>query len=561
MADLLHHKLAFFDDYPNDPFEFIALADINILESPHYYKGIFRNIKTDEYTRVEIIPELVRYRYKVGHIYINGEMTGINPSVMYDVFNVNKESHGVLVQLSSVITDKDVQLISDSRFNHFFMKQYAHVEVQEDCTLIIPSYTIANRFYFLSGSMKEALMKGTLDDLYYKGSFTHEELPSGKIRVYLHVKKKAGRKNLPYLVRFIGNSFAKSRFKYIRASAHSKLPYQQIKAQFPIEKSFDIYTSYICIGDDERGKPKYLVLNIHSDNTTFGFQEIIYKQYSSKVKLPSAVAQQMDLPASSLRTIKRKNTKRSNKLYTGIPSNQYALYMLYTNTSYEYFSGPDIKTQEITIYKADDVNVLYEHVDKIIGTSFEPEASSGDDNLGRGIVVNDNDKKRKKDLFRLTSFYQFYEALLGYPGIVGLELEGPIEIKKVSNKSHASIKRLSVLFGDKDKARHFLFGELSYSGKSVYLVEIEHDFSWGPSTWLFISHDSSKEYTVETMQELIGSYIQNESTEEEFKKYALNNYGLLFTRKEHKIKDIDEEAIDGWCDKVTGKIQYLEKKD
>lgn len=558
MASLSKHKLSFFDKYPDEPFEFMPVADINILETPHYYKAIFKNIKTGEYVQEDVIPELVRYRYKIGHIYVNGEMAGVDPNVMFDVFHVNSDVHSVLVQLSSVITDKDVQLIEDARFNHYFMKQYAHVEVQEDCTLIIPSYAIANRFYFLSGSMKEAVTKGTLDDLYYKGSFSRNVLPSSDVRVLLHVKKKAGRKNLPYLARFIGNSFANSRFKYIRASAHGKLPYQQIKAQFPIAKSFDIYASFICIGEDGRGKAKYLVLNIHSDNSTFGFQEIVYKQYSSKAKLPTAVAQYMDLPASSPGIIRKKQAKRSNKLYTGVPLSQYALYLLYTNNSYEHFAEPDIKTKEITIYKADDVNVVYEREDKLIGTSFEPGTPTGDENLGGGVVVNDKDKKRKKDLFSLMSFYQFYDVLLGYPGVVGSELEGPFEINKINNKSHASVKRSSVMFGDKDKPRHFLFGEFSYNRKNIYLVEIEHDYSWGPSTWLFISCDVQQEYSADTMQQLIEYFIiQEEITYEKFKKYVFDTYGLIFTGKEHKVKDIDEDAIDTWCEKVTGKVQSI----
>ena len=41
--------LDFFSKFPNQPFEFVIVTDINIKEHPNYYKAIFRNIKTNEY--------------------------------------------------------------------------------------------------------------------------------------------------------------------------------------------------------------------------------------------------------------------------------------------------------------------------------------------------------------------------------------------------------------------------------------------------------------------------------------------------------------------------------
>jgi len=41
--------LDFFSKFPNQPFEFVIVTDINIKEHPNYYKAIFRNIKTNKY--------------------------------------------------------------------------------------------------------------------------------------------------------------------------------------------------------------------------------------------------------------------------------------------------------------------------------------------------------------------------------------------------------------------------------------------------------------------------------------------------------------------------------
>jgi len=66
--------LDFFSKFPNQPFEFVIVTDINIKEHPSYYKAIFRNIKTNKYFSYPIAPEMMRYKHKVGHIYTNGEL-------------------------------------------------------------------------------------------------------------------------------------------------------------------------------------------------------------------------------------------------------------------------------------------------------------------------------------------------------------------------------------------------------------------------------------------------------------------------------------------------------
>ena len=59
--------LEFFSRYPNQPYEFVIVTDNNIKEHPNYYKVIFKNIKTGKYHAQEIAPEMMRYKYKVGH--------------------------------------------------------------------------------------------------------------------------------------------------------------------------------------------------------------------------------------------------------------------------------------------------------------------------------------------------------------------------------------------------------------------------------------------------------------------------------------------------------------
>ena len=147
--------LQFFSKFPNQPFEFVIVTDINIKEHPNYYKAIFRNIKTNSYFSQLITPEMMRYKYKVGHIYTNGEHVGQNQTLLAGEFLVNKKADNTLIRMSSVISEDEAKnLIDYGEVNKYFLRQYVHVEEQDDYTLIIPCYAIVNRFYFLSSSMK-----------------------------------------------------------------------------------------------------------------------------------------------------------------------------------------------------------------------------------------------------------------------------------------------------------------------------------------------------------------------------------------------------------------------
>lgn len=549
--------LEFFSKYPNQPFEFVIVTDINIKDHPNYYKAIFRNIKTNQFRSQLVTPEMMRYKYKVGHIYTNGEHVGQNKTLHKSEFTVNQTADINLVRMSSVISDEEAKNIIDySDVSKYLLRQYAHVEEQEECTLIMPCYTIANRFYFLSSSMKHAIMSGTLGELYYEGSFHNEKNPKGDVIVKLHIKKKAGKKDLPFLCRFIGNSFSRARLEYVanQKSLSADYEYQPIKAQFPIREPFDIYASYIYIGDDERGLPKYIVLNIHSDNAPLGFEELHYKQFSETADPRNIDPQQYAIPKRPKKKFKRKKPQRNNKVYTGTPSSEYLTYIIRTNDDEHYKNNVPMYGK--TVYLENDSEMKVEDVPKQVGNSFETPSASGDENLGEIKISNDpeENKTETNEAFNLENFYQFYEALLTFAYVEGSELVGPFDIKKIQNKKRKTNKSKSILYGDENKPRRFLFGELSYDQKVVYIVEIEQDNSWGPSTWIFYTSEDTEPYTASDMQEIIEYYIENDLLYKGLAEYVLQHYSLSFDQKEHKKGDVDDDSIERWCESILKKI-------
>ena len=105
--------LDFFSKFPNQPFEFVIVTDINIKEHPNYYKAIFRNIRTNKHFSQLVAPEMMRYKYKVGHIYTNGEHVGQNKTLLKSEFTVNQIDEITLVRMSSVISEDEAKNIID----------------------------------------------------------------------------------------------------------------------------------------------------------------------------------------------------------------------------------------------------------------------------------------------------------------------------------------------------------------------------------------------------------------------------------------------------------------
>jgi len=554
--------LNFFSKFPNQSFEFVIVTDINIKEHPNNYKAIFRNIKTNKYFSYPIAPEMMRYKYKVGHIYTDGEHVGQNKTLLKSEFTVNENADLKLVRLSTVLSDDEAKNIIDYEdVTKYLLRQYAHVEKQDDCTLVIPCYTIANRFYFISSSMKHAIMTGTLGELYYEGSFHSEKNAKGETVVKVHIKKKAGKKDLPFLCRFIGNSFAKSRLEYIsnQKSLSENFEYQPIKAQFPIREAFEIYASYIYLGDDERGKPKYLVLNIHSDNSGLGFEELHYKQFSAKADPKNVPPEAYHIPKKPKNKFKRKKPKRDNKIYTGTPSSEYITYTIRTHEN-EYYKQ-DISMYGSTIHLEDDSELSIENNPKRVGNSFETPAVDGDEDLGEVKTSNDpKENDTEKKIFNLENYYQFYEALLTFAFVEGSELVGPLKINKIHSKIRRTIKSRSILHGEERRHRRFLFGELTYDQKAVYIVEIEQDKSWGPSTWIFFTSEDTVQYTENDMQEIIEHYIEEDLSYTDLAKYVTDKYALSFEQKEHKKGDVDDDSIERWCESVLKKLLCVVKE-
>lgn len=140
--------LEFFNNNPDTSYEIIFVLDIDYSEYPYYYKVLVKDIKTNFYTTVLIPLELLRYRYKIGNIYKGNKIIGKNNIIKSSTFTIDTTNELQIQTLKDVISESDLHLVSYDYFKNFYLKQCCYLFEFDNFELIIPTYTIANRFPF-----------------------------------------------------------------------------------------------------------------------------------------------------------------------------------------------------------------------------------------------------------------------------------------------------------------------------------------------------------------------------------------------------------------------------
>lgn len=265
-----------FDDNPDVKFEFVAVTDINMSEYPYFFKGLFRNIDTNEEIYVDnVYPEAIKQRYSIGCIYRNKKVVNLASNVKRREFKINNSACLPLQRLSDVINDEDIRFINQEIAYKDFMNQYAHIEVKKNYVLIIPCSLIAIQFYLLYGQMKKVAMNGMLENLYDSTSFKVETFDNGTMEAYLEAKSHVAPYHMQDLIRLANSKYAQARFCYIFMSKQKDKSFQPIRCRFPTAAPFKARLLYLQIGKDEREKPKYFALHMDTNDIRYEFDQAV----------------------------------------------------------------------------------------------------------------------------------------------------------------------------------------------------------------------------------------------------------------------------------------------
>lgn len=530
------------DEHKDRVLELVAILDIDMLNKPHYYKVVFQDIDTKrDLPPVHIPPELLRYRYRIGNIYHQGKFLKNTMPKIYK-FEIDNLKCNDLSLVSSVLNEEDIEFMNE-RNRKYFLNQYCYHISYEEYELIIPCYTIANRYLFLSSSMKKAVFKASLDSLCEPRTFQRQ----GK-EAFLDVKHAIAKRDILYVCRFIDNQDSFNQFTYIlnqQKFVKKARPFAAIKAKFITEEIFSIHcTSRVIMKD---GKRIYLITNILNDTSTLDFDYVKYRKFSSKGMIHG------DIKVKKPTIVKKVPRKTTSKVDTLVnPSSEYLSHCTVDYVEQD-FNREGIILEEEIVCKYSNTDVKYENTEDTVNKGFEPSLKDGDEGVRPNFHITiDIDDEKIQNIFYFNDFILLHGALVQELGVVDQYISETTSLKvKRSDTGYTSSKYYLV---DNKRVRHFFHGSFYYDDKQVYFIEVELDMRWSSlSTWFFVTSDLDLELSEEDFQSIISEYINECKNHADFIYYLKNIYGFYFLPKKHQ--DVyNEESIYSWVESVLERI-------
>lgn len=540
--------LEFFNANPNTSYEIIFVLDIDYSEYPYYYKVLIKDIETNFYTTILIPPELLRYRYKIGNIYKGNKIIGKNTIVKSATFTIDTSAELQIKNLKEVISESDLNLVSNDYLKHFYLKQNCYSFEFDDFQLIIPCYTIANRFYFLSSSMKKAVFVNSLSSLCEEKKFYKDGNS-----VFISVRSTAAKRDYPFICRFLENNDAKINFSYFinqKSSQEKTKPFGQIKAIFPTKESFEIDASYVILNN--LPKPKILVLDIFNDSSSFNFTKIHVEKFTSKSGKSSI---SIDIPVNRKKFKKKISNKIEKTIKTGVPSSVYNI-NLDGDVAHKDRNTENIEIEIKDIYKISDGEMTTEFTDTSVNPTFENAQSSGSNELVQSVYsFYGEGTDNGTNIFNINDFYVLFNLLSQEFEVQAIGISKLINIiPKENSKKNISTK----YYLSSKEVRNFIYADFFFNNKYFFIIEIELDELWKAiSTWFFISNDENFTLTEIILQDIISYYIGECATYDELKKFVYKNYQLTMYKKAHVKKTEEEYLLYHWVDDVLYDLRKI----
>lgn len=258
----------------------------------HNFLVQFQNIKTNFVETVEISPELLRYRFKLGNTYKEGKLISKDENEYEKYLEINTQKMKVQEPIYKILSKETIiEILGDNDFNAFkYGGNFCYIHEEEDERYIIPSSVVALYYYFRSSSMKEAVYKGNPFVLYDNLNSNLMDKTDAILVLESHSSKLDG----PFIYRFLTNETAQKGFidfsRYISAFKNKKdidkrptglIP---IKALFPTRETFNIKIRYIKIEDTSTDKKTYLVNEIKNDDSTLNFDKLTVLKKKRKME-------------------------------------------------------------------------------------------------------------------------------------------------------------------------------------------------------------------------------------------------------------------------------------
>lgn len=534
------------EEYPEDEISIISVGDINILEEPYFYKVVLECINENGYSWhpvVEIAPELLHKRYKIGALFKNRKQIGYRKDITISSFEINTDYIPRINKIKDLITPNDIKIINNEKTYNYFLEQNAYLFTYDEYELIVPHYTIANHFHFRSSALKHAILDSGLFSLYHPHTFkiTSEE------KVYIHVKAKANKSDLKTICNFLyfgeEDNYIKHSFtKYFeqRSQVSNKYGNCQIQAIFPIKGNFNI--KGISRQINLKGKPKLLLLGIYQDDYKYPFKEIDYLVDSY------SLSRKTSIPPS---TFKRENpTLNTGRIVNKPPHAKYLINNKFFIEN-EFDEINEIKLNPTLLGLETNSRLLIQKVEKKVDGSFEPPKKDGDENIQGERSTTEDVESKNKEKFDFEKFEILFKSLNNDIDINNANINDAIEMSPKKNKSNYIVSRYFIF---EKIPRSYMYGSFSYLNIKIIFAEIEHGNGWeNISTWFFILINNKSKET-ELINNVIHKYIAEKKILKDIDNLLLAK-GILFYRKTHPDSDLNTENIKRWVSDLKNAIK------
>lgn len=537
-------NIELFEKHPNKSFKLITMVTID-LKYPNYFTAIFEDIKTNETYTEKIIPELFRRKFKIGNIYRNNKLLKMG-DYLEGTFKINVQHEDKCKMFVDITSKNSYEYDSPNKI--FLSKQKCYTYDVGDVLLIIPTNIIAIRYYFLSSSFKKAYNNGDLISLYHKDTCEYFE-KDDKCQIDV---KKANKKDIPFLCRFLLNRYAYESFTHFfkdKVNTYNKYD-KKIEenvssflfCRFPIIGSYNIHCRYIPLENTKDNKKVYLVTDIYNDESPLGFSSLHirrYKEGTPQVEIDN-------IPYSPAYTGRKKGVPEDNTAEPANPTGGVVPITIIEKAQKDLNTvGLVVTNENIFSGEGDAIEINPEEINTI-PTFEEPDRTKDGDEKVQEVLSKEIENIENP--FLLSHFTILFEELRQKPDVSYSKLSSVHLMSKIPNTRKRGFNDKSLLNKNVNTPRPYLYGFLQYKEKFVYCIEIQEDISWSQSTWFFVS-DTYIEFNSVIAYDIIKKYIHSSGYKELY-AYCYSTYKLSLFTKKHTKNIYSEDNIDKWCEEV-----------
>ena len=528
-----------FEEYPNKKFKLISVNDINYIY-PHKYSVIFQDIETLEDYEEFILPEKLRGSYILGNTY---SFNGLEDENHSKINSLHVPKSKVTIHNSFRIKDcvqfnDDFGLSEDNRF----FEQNCFIYETKKYIYLIPHYVIANRYYFVSTSIKKALSDGLFKSLYYEDK--GYKLVNSTL--YIKTKKILKDEQVPLIARMITNETSEKNFmffyktvtKYKLKYGDKKDIYRPVMMGFPFEnnESFKLQCNILYLGNIySHNKFKsfdlrkvVMITHIFGDKIPYNFKHLKQEVYKENV------LEEMENINESQSIVKNNPTKKG-KITTSNPSDRYVKdkESLRVKNIYD-FSDINIEKKEII---QDSSRTFHDLTDEEVDESFDRSKQGSQGNRIKEKLLDDDIMKNS---FRIDDFYILIEQFINYNNLNEYFIS---ELVDLENHDESGINKFYIDY-KKELNRKLIYGYFIFDNLVINFIEVEHNIYWEKNTWYFISIEPFSEIQV---QSIVNMYIiKNQSTKQMLE--TIKSIGAIkFFMSRHDGINLSEKKVDDWC--------------